>query len=161
LAYTIDNDSLNPADNKYTVKNDRIMIVNVTTFLTQVSVTADKYHEYDLRDPVSKVMFPDTNPTEKTMIATDEWKNIPNMERVSTLFTSKGAGDQLNTRVNIQKNIQQQKQQQQQQQQSTQQNPHQQHQQSINVYAAEYARRIGIPQRATTSANIGLGGVRR
>jgi hypothetical protein len=157
LSYTIDNDSLNPADNKYTVKNDRIMIVNVTAFLTQVSVTADKYHEYDLRDPVSKVMFPDTNPTEKTMITTEEWKNIPNLDRV-------GAGQRMNSGVNsqrsypkgeerklmVQKYIQQ--------QQIQQQNPQQQH---INVYAAEYARRIGIPQRATTSANIGLGGVRR
>ena len=168
LAYTIDNDSLNPADNKYTVKNDRIMIVNVTTFLTQVSVNADKYHEYDLRDPVSKVMFPDTNPTEKTMIATEEWKNIPNLDR-------SGTGERVNSRVNnqksyptgeerklmVQKYIQQQQQQiQQNSQQHAQQHTPQQ-QQSINVYAAEYARRIGIPQRATTSANIGLGGVRR
>ena len=172
LAYTIDKESLNPADNKYTVKNDRIMIVNVTTFLTQVSVTADKYHEYDLRDPVSKVMFPDTNPTEKTMIATEEWKNIPNLDR-------SGAGERINSGVNsqrsyptgeerilmVQKYIQQQQQQiqqhQQQQQNVQQQQKPPQQQQSINVYAAEYARRIGIPQRATTSANIGLGGVRR
>jgi len=152
LAYTIDNESLNPADNKYTVQNDRIMIVNVTTFLTQVSVTADKYHEYDLRDPVSKVMFPDTNPTEKTMIATEEWKNIPHYP----------TGEERKQMV--QKYIQQQQIQQitqQNTQQITQQNTQQKPQQPINVYATEYARRIGIPQRATTSANIGLGGVRR
>ena len=180
LAFTVDKESLNPADNKYVVNNERIMVINVATFLTQVSANADKFHEYDLREPVSKVMFPerDREIAEKTMINTDEWKNIPYYptptptpsvnvsgfqtpsaiaSSVSSLPSAFGYGSLQSRQINEERKIDPRNYIQQQQQQQRQ----QQQQQPINVYAAEYARRLGIPPRATSSANIGLGGVRR
>ena len=83
LAYTIDNDSLNPADNKYIVADqDRLFYVNVASFMTLVHFESDQYHQYDLREPVRKVSFPDSgkmvNPT--TFVNNPSaWKNIPNM----------------------------------------------------------------------------------
>jgi hypothetical protein len=83
LAYTIDKESANPADNKYIVPDqDRVFYVNVTSFMTLVHFESDQYHQYDLREPVRKVSFPDNgkmvNPT--TFVNNPSaWKNIPNM----------------------------------------------------------------------------------
>jgi len=77
LVFTIDKESLNPADNKYVIENNRFFFVNVTSFMTLVRFETDSYHEYDLREPTSKVVFPNREPTNKTSIPIDEWKNIP------------------------------------------------------------------------------------
>jgi hypothetical protein len=83
LAYTIDKESANPADNKYIVPDqDRVFYVNVTSFMTLVHFESDQYHQYDLREPVRKVSFPDSgkmvNPS--TFVNNPSaWKNIPNM----------------------------------------------------------------------------------
>ena len=83
LTYTIDKESANPADNKYIVPDqDRVFYVNVTSFMTLVHFESDQYHQYDLREPVRKVSFPDSgkmvNPT--TFVNNPSaWKNIPNM----------------------------------------------------------------------------------
>jgi hypothetical protein len=82
LAYTIDKESANPADNKYIVPDqDRVFYVNVASFMTLVHFESDQYHQYDLREPVRKVSFPDSgkmvvNPT--TFVNNpSSWKNIP------------------------------------------------------------------------------------
>jgi hypothetical protein len=116
LIYSLDLESLNPADNKYIVNSERIFVANVNTFMTLVRFENDTYHEYNLRDPVQKIVFPDNTVTEKTHIPTSEWKNIPN--------------------INI-------------------------NQYNQNIYSANYARQNNIRARATSSAVIGLGGVRR
>ena len=36
LVFSMDKESLNPADNKYTVENDKIFVANVTSFMTMV-----------------------------------------------------------------------------------------------------------------------------
>ena len=83
LTYTIDKESANPADNKYIVPDqDRLFYVNVTSFMTLVHFESDQYHQYDLREPVRKVSFPDSgkmvNPT--TFVNNPSaWKNIPTM----------------------------------------------------------------------------------
>ena len=83
LTYTIDKESANPADNKYIVPDqDRVFYVNVASFMTLVHFESDQYHQYDLREPVRKVSFPDNgkmvNPT--TFVNNpSSWKNIPNM----------------------------------------------------------------------------------
>ena len=83
LTYTIDKESANPADNKYIVPDqDRLFYVNVTSFMTLVHFESDQYHQYDLREPVRKVSFPDhgklVNPTTFVNSPT-AWKNIPTM----------------------------------------------------------------------------------
>ena len=79
LNYTVDaeNESLNPADNIFLTNNTNIKMVNVKTFLTGVKFESDQYHHYDLREPVSKIVFPTSQMTNKTTIPTQEWKNIP------------------------------------------------------------------------------------
>ena len=80
LAYTIDKESTNPADNEYIISNNHLFFINVKTFMTLVHFESDQYHQYDLRDPIRKVSFPDygkiVNPT--TFVNnTSDWKNIP------------------------------------------------------------------------------------
>ena len=83
LTYTIDKESANPADNKYIVADQyRLFYVNVASFMTLVHFESDQYHQYDLREPVRKVSFPDSgkmvNPT--TFVNNPSaWKNIPNI----------------------------------------------------------------------------------
>ena len=86
LAYTIDKESANPLDNKYIVSTnqDYVFYINVTSFMTLVHFESDQYHQYDLRDPVSKVSFPDygkiVNPT-TFVSSTADWKNIPGLQQ--------------------------------------------------------------------------------
>jgi hypothetical protein len=147
LIFSIDNDSLNPADNKYVVESDRTFIVNVTSFMTMVRFDSDSYHEYDLREPTRKVIFPDQETTKRTAIPTEEWKNIPYHP--------------MHDEINKLQEIQQQQIHKQMQQQQIQKYLRQQSLAKFNVFSPEYASLTGVKPRATTSANIGLGGVRR
>jgi len=83
LTYTIDKESANPADNKYIVPDqDRVFYVNVTSFMTLVHFESDQYHQYDLREPVRKVSFPDSGKMVNPITFVNNpssWKNIPNM----------------------------------------------------------------------------------
>ena len=76
LIYTHDKYSSNSKDNKHIVDNKYISFINVTGFLTSIRFDADEFFEYDLREPKSKIVSPDTQITNKTVITTDEWKNI-------------------------------------------------------------------------------------
>ena len=78
LKYSFDSESLNPNDNKYVVKNDKIFVVNVNYFMTLVRFGTDIYHEYDLREPPTEIVFPTNNTsTNRTTIPSNDWKNIP------------------------------------------------------------------------------------
>jgi hypothetical protein len=144
LVFSVDKESLNPVDNVYVVENERIFVVNVTSFMTSVRFEADSYHEYDLREPISKVVFPNRTATNRTAIPTEEWSNIPYHPS------------------DDERNLQQQQQLQKIQQLALQQHfMRQQALAKVNIFSPEYARLAGVKPRATTSANIGLGGVRR
>jgi len=155
LVFSVDAESLNPDDNVFVVESERTFVVNVTSFMTTVRFEADTYHEYDLREPVSKVVFPDRETTDRTAIPTEEWSNIPYHP----------SDEERNPEQQMQE--QQHAFQQQQQLQMIQQVALQQQflrQQAlarVNIFSKEYARLAGVKPRATTSANIGLGGVRR
>jgi hypothetical protein len=78
LKYTIDEKSENPNDNIFTVHNDKIMFVNVTTFLTHIPFGSEEYYNYDLREPKRKIINPDKiKETKKTVVTTNDWSNIP------------------------------------------------------------------------------------
>ena len=78
LKYTIDEKSENPNDNIFTVHNDKIMFVNVTTFLTHIPFGSEEYYNYDLREPKRKILNPDKiKETRKTVVTTNDWSNIP------------------------------------------------------------------------------------
>jgi len=156
LLFSTDNESLNPADNEYVVESERTFVVNVTSFMTMVRFEADSYHEYDLREPVSKVVFPDRESTTKTHIGPEEWRNIPYNpaadERVMMI-------QQQRALVQRQQNMQAQQNVQAQQNMQAQRMMHPQS--PSTIFSPQYARMIGARPRATSSANIGLGGVRR
>ena len=78
LKYTIDEKSENPNDNIFTVHNNKIMFVNVTTFLTHIPFGSEEYYNYDLREPKRKIINPDKiKETRKTVVTTNDWSNIP------------------------------------------------------------------------------------
>jgi hypothetical protein len=78
LKYTIDDKSENPNDNIFTVHNNKIMYINVTTFLTHIPFGSEEYYNYDLREPKRKIINPDKiKETKKTVVTTNDWSNIP------------------------------------------------------------------------------------
>jgi hypothetical protein len=78
LKYTIDEKSENQNDNIFTVHNEKIMFINVTTFLTHIPFGSEEYYNYDLREPKRKIFNPDKiKETKKTVVTTKDWSNIP------------------------------------------------------------------------------------
>jgi hypothetical protein len=152
LVFSVDAESLNPDDNVFVVESERTFVVNVTSFMTSIRFEADTYHEYDLREPVSKVVFPDRETTDRTAIPTEEWSNIPyhpsdeerNPEQQQLAFQQQQQQLQMIQQVALQQQF-----------------LRQQALARVNIFSPEYARLAGVKPRATTSANIGLGGVRR
>jgi N-terminal domain of galactosyltransferase/N-terminal region of glycosyl transferase group 7 len=145
LLFTTDRESLNPDDNKFVVESERTFVVNVTSFMTMVRFEADSYHEYDLREPVSKVVFPDREYTTKTHIGPEEWRNIPYNpmadERVMMIQQQRAMTQRHQGHIQPQRMM-------------APQSP-------TTIFSPQYARMVGARPRATISANIGLGGVRR
>ena len=184
LLYTIESESTNADDNKYALVSDKIKYINITTFSTAVRFDKEEYCEYDLRDPITNIYTPQAVKTTKADIVPGEWKNIP--FRANTLPSSNPynppvAQSQLQHR---QQQIQQHPQYRQQQQQQQQQPPLQYRQQvrsvttpttvavgpttnpiipnsPTNIYAPDYARRMGIAPRASASGRVFMGGSRR
>jgi hypothetical protein len=77
LNFTIDIESNNPYDNIHTVEKENIYIINITTFMTGTRFEHDNYHQYDLREPLRKIIHPDKIKTKKINYLTDDWSNIP------------------------------------------------------------------------------------
>jgi hypothetical protein len=60
------------------VKNPRIFVINIQTFLTYARFENDQYYNYDLREPKRKIVNPDkVKVTTKPVATTDDWTNIP------------------------------------------------------------------------------------
>ena len=78
LNYTIDDKSLNPNDNNFTVHNPNIYFININSFLTHVRFESDNYYNYDLREPKRQIINPDRlRETKQTVVTTANWSNIP------------------------------------------------------------------------------------
>jgi hypothetical protein len=73
-----DDKSENPNDNIFTVHNNKIMFINVLTFITHIPFGSEEYYNYDLREPKRKIINPDRiKETKKTVVTTNDWSNIP------------------------------------------------------------------------------------
>ena len=165
LKFTIDLKSHNPADNKYTINNDNMKVINVTSFMTAISCESDTYHEYDLREPTSQVSSPDNSKQlfkNPAVITTDEWTNIP---FYPTIQEKKDLAKRLiESRINDKYLQQTQQTQQLAQKQAQQQTPntystHHLNQQSRNI--RPLINSLSQPNlKAYKSVNIGLGGVK-
>ena len=78
LNYTINDKSDNPEDNIFAVHNPKIMVINISSFLTNVPFGIEEFYNYDLREPKRKIMNPDKNKeTRKTVVSPKDWSNIP------------------------------------------------------------------------------------
>ena len=78
LKYTIDEKSENPNDNIFSIHNEKIMFINVTTFITHIPFGSEEYYNYDLREPKRKIINPDKiKETKRTVVSTNDWSNIP------------------------------------------------------------------------------------
>jgi hypothetical protein len=77
LQYIIDSKSSKMEDNIYVVDNSPIFFINVSSFLTSSRFDLDKYHEYDLREPVRNIPFSDKPKTNNIVSTPNTWKNIP------------------------------------------------------------------------------------
>jgi len=77
LQYSVDKDSINPLDNIHTIDLETIFIINISTFMTANKFEHDNYHKYDLREPPRKIIHPDRIKTNKIDHITDDWSNIP------------------------------------------------------------------------------------
>ena len=185
LKYTIDGKSENPNDNIFTVHNDNIMFINVTTFLTHIPFGSEEYYNYDLREPKRKIINPDRiKETKKTVVTTNDWSNIPHYpttrekrENVVKYLMSMGkpVPQNLLTQIAIdkQKELQEdsfnnfnnssQEQppvhptQQQIHRAQGQDNQIRQHQQPPHKYSPQYATYIGAKPRAQASVRVGMG----
>jgi hypothetical protein len=136
LTFSIDDESMNNADNKYTVENERIKVINILSFLTNISYNSNTSYNYDLRDPMRMIVKPlETQKTDKRVQITDEWKNF-DLKHIQT-------NNNLLPNIFIKK------------EETKNQKP------PPHKYSPEYANYIGAKPRAMASANIRLGGVVR
>jgi len=78
IKYNINEKSDNPNDNFFSVHNNRIFYINISTFLTHIPFGSEEYYSYDLREPKRKIINPDKiKETRKTVVSTNDWTNIP------------------------------------------------------------------------------------
>jgi len=177
LKYSIDGKSENPNDNFFTVHNDRIFFINITTFLTRIQFGSEEYYNYDLREPKRKIINPDRiKETTKTVVSTNDWSNIPyyptnreKRENVAKYLMSMGkqVPESLIRQIEEDKRKETQEdhfnnfkntnsEQTPQFQPQLRQKPQQQ---VPNKFSRQYAAYAGVKPRAQASARIGLGGV--
>jgi len=78
LQYTIDEKSVNPNDNLFSVHNSNIQYINIKNFSTYIPFGSEEYYTYDLREPKRKIVHPDKiKETRKSVVTTNDWTNIP------------------------------------------------------------------------------------
>ena len=181
LKYTIDDKSENPTDNIFTVNNPKILVINISTFLTRVPFGSEEYYNYDLREPKRKIIHPDKiKETKRTVVSTQDWTNIPyypttleKKENIVKYLTSMGKPvphtllQQIaEGRKNVVKNdsfnnfqAQTNNAEAQRPPRPPQQVIHRaQQQQAPHKYSQQYAAYVGAKPRAQASARIGMGG---
>ena len=81
LSFSIDDESLNPNDNKYIVKNPKIFVINIITFNSLISVNLNEFYDYDLREKPNKIINPDSSKLQmsKKVMGTEDWSKIPQL----------------------------------------------------------------------------------
>jgi hypothetical protein len=176
LQYTIDDKSENPNDNLFVVHNQKIMYVNIITFMTHIPFGSEEYYTYDLREPKRKIVHPDKiRETRKSVVTTSDWTNIPyyptnreKRENLAKYLISMGKQVPQTLLQQIAQDKQNEINEDSYNNSNTQQE--QQKQPSYyraplapppppNKYSPQYAGYIGARPRAQASARIGLGGM--
>ncbi len=172
LYYTIDTESRNPIDNIHMVTSEKIFMINIMSFTTGTKFENKNFYKYDLRTDPREMM--DNQSNEINVGLTDnnnEWIKIPyipDAEAKNELISQYGANvaaqiieysyensvdpnkPVIPPHININKyNYNRVR------------NQPNQINTNTNKYSPAYAGIIGSKPRATTSANIRLGGLYR
>ena len=172
LNYTIDFESSNSLDNVHVINTNNMFIINITDFMTKIKFENEHYHKYDLREPPHKIMNPNNPYKTNTSIDVlgNDWSDIPfypTAEKKNEMIKQygKNAAEEIikysyensndPTKEMIPPSSQRQLQ--------INQMPKYSRTipSNINKFSPEYARIIGVKPKATSSANIRLGGVYR
>jgi hypothetical protein len=185
LQYEIAVESTNPLDNVHIVNVDNIFMINISTFMTGTKFEDDNYHKYDLREPPRRIIHPDRIKTVKSEHITDDWTKIPfypTIQKKNEMIQKYGKRDAekiiqysyenstdptreiLPPPPPLQKNDNQEllKQIQKYNEAMRLMNSEQRIiPQNVNKFSPAYSRIIAVKPKATTSANIRLGGVYR
>lgn len=77
LKYAVGDESSNPQDNVFKEEGFPIFYINISTFMTGVRFETDNYVDYDLRDPPRKILHPSRIITSNNVPLKDDWTNIP------------------------------------------------------------------------------------
>lgn len=155
LKYTIDTISKNEKDNIYHGVSDKFYYINISKFLTENKFEDDEYFVYDLREPKRNLTTPVENKkTKDVLLDTEVWTNIPyypttEEQREMMMHKKPTPNLQVATRstYNVNPSLQSQSQ-------LPQQKP-------PHIFSPQYAKYMNVQSRATGSANIGLGGIKR
>jgi hypothetical protein len=154
LNYTIDDVSSNPLDNIHFIQSDKLFFINVKNFACLTQVENETFYDYDLREPPKKILHANRIKTNNSFVS-NNWSNIPfyptadkkkeminqygkeATERMIQYSLQNGNSNQsiINTNTNVYRN-------------------------TMNKYSPYYAQTIGVKPKATTSAFIGMGGVK-
>lgn len=185
LYFTIDSESKNPLDNIHVVTSDKIFVINIASFTTSTKFDNSNFYKYDLRNDPKQIMQNahsinintniNSNAVNVNPNNNDEWIKIPfipSPEKRAELISQYGnniAEEIIKynyensvdpTKIIIPPHLHKQNLQYNQLMQQfnskTRVIP-----QNINKFSPAYARIVGAKPRASTSANIKLGGVYR
>jgi hypothetical protein len=185
LQYKINTESTNPLDNVHMINVDNIFIINISTFMTGTKFENDNYHKYDLREPPRKIIHPDRIKNVKSEDITDDWSKIPfypTIQKKNEMIQKYGKSDAekiiqysyenstdptreiLPPPPSSQKNDNQELLKQIKKYNETMRLMNSEQRiipRNINKFSPAYSRIIAVKPKATTSANIRLGGVYR
>lgn len=184
LEYTVDIESSNSLDNIHIVSSDNIFMINIQQFMTGTKFEKEQYHKYDLREPSRKIIYPEPDKQETNHSKIDhvniDWTNIPfypSPEKKREMINKYGSRESIEysyenstdptleaiqqRRVPINKNNQSVLHNIQQYNEIMRQQNHYQRiiPPGLNKFSPEYARIIAAKPKASSSANIRLGGV--
>jgi hypothetical protein len=156
IDFTIDAESPNPKDNVFTVDSDKIFYINILTFMTNIRYETDEYLTYDLRDPKRKIVNPNKIASANNAPQINNWANKPYYSNNGLAKEDqRGVKSQTAHPYHRPQQVQRAMPQPTQPTQPVSQPPKRQ----VHPYSREYAIVNNIKPRATTSANIRLGGV--
>jgi hypothetical protein len=172
LYYTIDSESRNPLDNIHVVSSDKIFVINIMSFTTGTKFENKNFYKYDLRTNPNEIMIKamngstdnnEFNDTNVVITDNNDWTKIPYIpdaeEKNNLVFQyGENVAAQIieysyKNSVDPSKPVIP---------------PHIQHSNlrtnptnptNVNKFSPAYAGIIGSKPRASTSANIRLGGV--
>jgi hypothetical protein len=129
------------------MKNENILMINISTFECLNKYKNEIFHEYDLREPTKKMLH-SNRVIQPSAFNANNWTKIPFYPNHAIKTKMINKYGQAQTEEIIQNSLKQK-------------NTQNTNIQNINKYSPHYATVHKIKPSATASVNIGLGGVKK